>query len=61
MTRKPGAKYPSPLSLRLDDDLRRALERAAEGEERPIGMMARILLREALAAREGKKGKKKAT
>jgi hypothetical protein len=52
-------KYPSPLSLRLDDDLRRALEKAAEGEERPVGMMARILLREALKARGAKISKKK--
>jgi hypothetical protein len=59
MARKPGMKYPSPLSLRLDDDLRRALEKAAEGEERPVGMMARILLREALRARGARISKKK--
>jgi hypothetical protein len=51
MGRQPGRKYPSPLSLRLDDDLRSALEKIAEEEERPVGMMARILLREALAIR----------
>lgn len=51
MGRQPGRKYPSPLSLRLDDDLRDALEELAEKEERPVGMMARILLREALEKR----------
>ena len=60
MGRQPGRKYPSPLSLRLDDDLRAALEDLAEKEERPVGMMARILLREAMKARGGKReGKKK--
>jgi predicted transcriptional regulator len=54
MGRQPGRKYPSPLSIRLDDDLRSALEEVAEREERPIGMMARILLREAMKAREAK-------
>lgn len=49
-------KYPSPLSIRLDDELRRLLEKIAEEEERPVGMMARILLREAMKAREAKKG-----
>lgn len=52
-------KYPSPLSIRLDDELRRLLEKIAEEEERPVGMMARILLREAMKAREGKRPKKK--
>jgi predicted transcriptional regulator len=56
MGRQPGRKFPSPLSLRLDDELRRLLEEIAEEEERPVGMMARILLREAMAAREGKRG-----
>jgi predicted transcriptional regulator len=54
MGRQPGRKYPSPLSLRLEDDLRRNLEELAEKEERPVGMMARILLREAISAREKK-------
>lgn len=45
-------KYSSPLSLRLDEDLRKQVEEMAEEEERPVGMMARILLREALEARK---------
>jgi len=59
MGRQPGRKYPSPLSLRLDDELRATLERIAEDEERPVGMMARILLREAIKLREAKKPIKK--
>jgi predicted transcriptional regulator len=57
MGRQPGRKYPSPLSIRLDDDLRSVLEDLAEKEERPVGMMARILIREAVEKR--KKGARK--
>jgi predicted transcriptional regulator len=57
--RQAGRKYPSPLSLRLDDDLRGALEDLAEWEERPVGMMARILLREAMEARIEEIGEKR--
>jgi len=59
MGRQPGRKYPSPLSLRLDDELRATLEKIAEAEERPVGMMARILLREAIRVRDTTKTKKK--
>ena len=45
--------------MRLEEELGEALERMAKGEERSIGTMARILLREAMKARESKKGKKK--
>ncbi len=37
------------------------LDWIAVEEERPIGMMARIIIREGLEAREGKKPKKKAS
>jgi hypothetical protein len=57
MGRQPGRKFPSPLSIRLDDELRHSLEKISEEEERPVGMMARILLREAMKARGAKKGK----
>jgi predicted transcriptional regulator len=59
MGRQPGRKYPSPLSLRLDDDLRGALEELAKKEERPVGMMARMLLREAISARRNKRTTRK--
>jgi hypothetical protein len=56
MDKPTGPKYPRPLSLRLDDDLRDALEEAARREDRPVGMMARLLLREA-RKREGREEK----
>lgn len=51
-----SSKYPSPLSVRIDDDLREALEKIAEEEDRPVGNVARILLKEALRARAGEDG-----
>jgi len=44
------------LAVRINPELREVLERLAEQEERPAGMMARILRRKAIEARE-KKGK----
>ncbi len=37
------------------------VEQEAAEEERPLAMMARILIREAMTARRAKKPKKKAT
>jgi len=62
MGRPRGTTFQRPLSLRLEDEVWDVLERMAVEEERPIGMMARIILREGLEAREAKglrkKGKK---
>ncbi len=62
---KGKGKYSEFLAVRIDPELRAAIERLAVKEERPAGMMARILLREAVAGREvketernGKGGKK---
>ena len=41
--------------------MRATLEKIAEAEERPVGMMARILLREAIRVRDTTKTKKKLT
>lgn len=49
---KGKGKYSEFLAVRIDPELRAAIERLAEKEERPAGMMARILLREAMKARE---------
>jgi predicted transcriptional regulator len=46
------------LSARLPQDLMEQLSQIAETERRPISMMTRLLLEEALAAR-AKKAKKK--
>lgn len=61
MGRPKGTKFHRALSLRLEDAAWGVLERMAVNEERPIAMMARILLKEALEAREGKKPKRKST
>jgi hypothetical protein len=62
MGRPKGTKFQRALSLRLEGEMWDVLERMAVEEERPIGMMARIVLREGLEAREAKglrkKGKK---
>lgn len=59
MGRPKGEKYQRIIALRVEDDLAADLERMAVAEERPLGVMARILVKEAIAAREGKKAKKK--
>ena len=62
MEKKGKGKYTEFLAVRINPEMRDALERLAEQEERPAGMMARILLREAIEAREKKeKGPKKTT
>ena len=59
MGRPRGTRFQRALSLRLEDDAWEILERMAAEEERPIGMMARIILREGLEAREGKGSRKR--
>lgn len=59
MGRPKGTKFQRALSLRLEGDVWDVLERMAVEEERPIGMMARIVLREGLEAREAKGAQKK--
>ena len=56
---KNKVKYSEFLAVRINPEMREALERLAEQEERPAGMMARILLREAIEAREAKGLRKK--
>ena len=57
----PKKQYEGYLSLRLKPDLRRQIEEMAVDEKRTSSQLARILLEEAIAAREPKKGKKKHT
>lgn len=59
MARKPGKKLGEFLTLRLEDDLKAGLEVAADDEERTVGQLIRILLREGLERRRG--GKKTLT
>lgn len=59
MGRPKGTKFQRALSLRLESDVWDILEWMAAEEERPIGMMARIIIREGLEAREVKGSRKK--
>ena len=59
MEKKDKVKYSEFLAVRINPEMREALERLAKQEERPAGMMARILLREAIEAREAKGSRKK--
>jgi len=58
MGRPKGTKFQRALSLRLEGEMWDVLERMAVEEERPIGMMARIVLREGLEARKAKGSRK---
>ena len=49
------------IAVRLEPEIIVAIEREADKEDRPLAAMTRILLKEAIAARESKKGRKKPT
>lgn len=55
-----GRKLAHSVTFRLDDEVMAALARMAEGERRPLAMMARLLLEEAMVIREKKVKKKPA-
>ncbi len=59
MVPKRGSDFPEYLTLRLDPRTRKKLEELAKEERRSLGAMTRIVIDEGLAAREGKKTKKK--
>jgi hypothetical protein len=62
MSPKKGVDLPKLLTLRLDQKMREKLEQMSREEERTLGGLARILLREAMDARERKgKGKRKSS
>jgi hypothetical protein len=56
MGRPPGRKHSTNVALRVDPGLREALEKVAAEEERSLAQVTRMLLREALEAREAKRG-----
>jgi len=51
-------KFKRSVSVGLEDELSDALEKMALEEERPLGVMARILLREAVKTRKERQGEK---
>jgi hypothetical protein len=59
MGRPKGLKYHRTVAVRLEEESGVVLSRMAQEEDRPIGVMARILLKEAMEAREKKPAKKK--
>ena len=58
---KKETEFPEALGLRVDTETRKKLEAMARDELRPVAAMGRIVLMEGIAAREGKKSKKKST
>ena len=49
------SKYPEYMAIRLDAEMAKKLREMAEAEERSVGAMIRIILREGFEAREAKK------
>ncbi len=56
---KKEVEYTHALGLRLDAETWAKLEAMAKAEIRPVAAMGRIVLMEGIAAREGRKTKKK--
>lgn len=54
-----GEKKTGMIAVRLEPEIITAIEREADKEDRPVAAMTRILLKEAIAVREGKRPKKK--
>ena len=61
MKRKGTIRYPKIVSIRLEPDLLEELEAWADDEDRPMGSLVRVIIRDALDAKRAKKGKKKPT
>jgi hypothetical protein len=55
---KRGEKKSGQIAVRLEPELMAELERIADAEERPLAAMARIILREGIAARQVNQSKK---
>jgi hypothetical protein len=56
---KKGDKKTDVIAVRVEPEVSAAIGLEAEREDRTIAAMTRILIKEALAARDAKKGKKK--
>lgn len=54
-----GEKKTGLIAVRLEPEIMAAVETEADREDRPTAAMARILIKEALAARESKELPKK--
>lgn len=49
-----GEKKTGLIAVRLEPEIMTAIEAEADGEDRPTAAMARILIKEALAARQSR-------
>ena len=56
MPKKGPVKYSDLISIRLEPELREGLERWAEVEDRSVGSLIRIILRDALALQKSRGG-----
>jgi len=54
MKQKGKIRYPNLIAIRLEPELRDALERWSDEEDRPLGSLVRVILRQAIEAREAK-------
>jgi hypothetical protein len=54
-------KFSGVVTLRIEPELREVFEKWADEEDRSVGSLIRIILREAAAAREAKRPKKKSS
>jgi hypothetical protein len=59
MPKKGPVKYSGLIAIRLEPELREALDKWAEAEDRSTGSLIRVILRQAIEVRGGKKPKKK--
>ena len=59
MKRKGTIRYPKLVSIRIEPELLEELEKWADEEDRPVGSLVRVILRQAIEARGPKKGRKK--
>ncbi len=53
-----GEKKTALIAVRVEPEVMAGIEAQADREDRPVAAMVRILVKEALAAREGKTGKR---
>ncbi len=58
MKQKGKIRYPDLVSIRLEPELREELEKWSDEEDRPLGSLVRVILREAIEVRKAKGSRK---
>ena len=59
MERRGRGRFSATATLRLEPELRESLEKWAEEEDRSVGSLIRLILRDAITARETKSAAKR--